>query len=615
MKGLFSGVASAALIAGSIGGGGGGGVGPSAYDEYRYWRLWSPNRVVDNTYHGIGEIELRDTVGGADLTSPASAVASATASSFQVAGTEGHQAFDDLIVNGGAGNYNLWQAAAYNIGRDSWITWDFGVGVTKAIREIRIYPNVDGYARTPNYFLVQGSNDGINFTTVWAFFHEWAALGWQTFTRPDFADGNASKWAIITTAGGIPFGLTGCVAGAASYIEFKDGATTLSTGGAPFSYRDFAGAGNANAFDASDATYWAANDQGCSIIGYTFAAPVEPTDILYRSRDDAVYYAEASKTGFITRSTDGISFEVVSKFGPIEWMDQKQEVTINVLGVLPAQPNPSSAKWRLLVRETTNSAAWVGIQTLEMHATIGGADQCTGGTASASGSTGTSGNAFDGSDATVWQSGSNAVHWIQYEFASAKQVNEIKLKSNAASDAPADFSVQYWDGTVWKTHWREMGVYWGDAVARIFNIAPGIPTAANRWRINLLRTTTDAAWFGVREVEMRATAGGADETHAPPSALGWPISEVLYTTANVLFNNSGADNWGPGSVAKPRWIGYWFVAPVAVNEVVITGAASTTDSPRAFTVDYWNGFMWVEHWRVEETGVWTASQVRTFTKP
>ena len=149
--------------------------------SHRYWRLYHPFSATNGSYMGYGEIELMDD-SGIDLTSPADAAARATASSFQVAGTEAAQAFDDVLTKGGAGDYNWWQTSKAD---NSWIAWDFGEGNEKDISRVRVYSNLDGVDRTLDGARVQYSDDGAIWQTSWVFNGWRSTIGWIDFSRSE----------------------------------------------------------------------------------------------------------------------------------------------------------------------------------------------------------------------------------------------------------------------------------------------------------------------------------------------------------------------------------------------------------------------------------------------
>jgi hypothetical protein len=76
------------------------------------------------------------------------------------AGASAATAFDGII-----GVSNGW-VTAVGAAIPSWLQYDFGAGVTKAIAEIRLFNQVNQYTRPPKDLTVQASNDGISFDTI-----------------------------------------------------------------------------------------------------------------------------------------------------------------------------------------------------------------------------------------------------------------------------------------------------------------------------------------------------------------------------------------------------------------------------------------------------------------
>lgn len=135
--------------------------------------------------------------------------------------------------------------------------------------------------------------------------------------------------------------------------------------------------------------------------------------------------------------------------------------------------------WRVKFFDTTGML-YVGAATIEFRASIGGADLCGSGTASASDVYGSwvAANAFDGSSATRWLSNSfynNTHNWISYDFGLGNEVDVVELVLKSASstgaDAPRTLTLQYSDdGAVW---FGKLHIYnqpaWSAYEQRVFN--------------------------------------------------------------------------------------------------------------------------------------------------
>ncbi len=116
--------------------------------------------------------------------------------------------------------------------------------------------------------------------------------------------------------------------------------------------------------------------------------------------------------------------------------------------------------WALLVTYRSSGGTSAAIAELEMRATAGGADQCTGGTPSGlSHASYPAANAFDNSGSTLWFYGA-AVYpgtRLAYEFAAPVTVTEMHVTlPGAAAPYPGG---TYGPGAVW-VQWSDDGTTW-----------------------------------------------------------------------------------------------------------------------------------------------------------
>lgn len=136
--------------------------------------------------------------------------------------------------------------------------------------------------------------------------------------------------------------------------------------------------------------------------------------------------------------------------------------------------------WRIYVTANNGntSAQKCGIEEVEMRASIGGADQCTGGTPSASSQSAgfEASKAFDDSTATQWICNSSEASppwWLRYQFASAVDVAEVSIiPPTTLTRAPKDFDIQYSDdGSSWTTWLAVTGITdWALHTAKTFSL-------------------------------------------------------------------------------------------------------------------------------------------------
>lgn len=135
--------------------------------------------------------------------------------------------------------------------------------------------------------------------------------------------------------------------------------------------------------------------------------------------------------------------------------------------------------WRVYITASTAGASMlVSAYEVEMRATVGGADQCSGGTASASHEDANAYKLFDNAT-TYWVNGSPSEDtWFQYDFGSGNDaaVAELSITPRYDSQAPEDFSLQYSDnGTDFTDANAWTGVTdWIGGVEKLFEI-PALP--------------------------------------------------------------------------------------------------------------------------------------------
>lgn len=147
--------------------------------------------------------------------------------------------------------------------------------------------------------------------------------------------------------------------------------------------------------------------------------------------------------------------------------------------MLAAAGGSGYTQWRMLNDNYwNNSLQYCGLAEMEMHTAAGGSDVCTGGTASASSiySAGyEAAKAFDDNTSTIWHSAGEANSWLQYTFAAAVNIVEIKITSRPSENsvAPRTMFIQYYDGSTWQTSWT-IGSHdspiaaWGSLETRTF---------------------------------------------------------------------------------------------------------------------------------------------------
>lgn len=127
--------------------------------SYRYWRIFILNNNGDVNYISLNEIELRGSVGGADLTSTTTPVA---ASTFYDGTYDPRYTVDNSL-----GATPTWVSASFAVA-NQWLRYD--LGTPTALAQVAMCFNEPAApGRSPKDLRIEGSNDGTSFTTVKTF--------------------------------------------------------------------------------------------------------------------------------------------------------------------------------------------------------------------------------------------------------------------------------------------------------------------------------------------------------------------------------------------------------------------------------------------------------------
>lgn len=127
--------------------------------SYRFWRIFMLNNNGDPYFLALNEVELRGSVGGADLTSTTTPV---VASSFY-SGTYDPK----YTVDNSLSTTPLWVSTLQSV-TNQWLRYD--LGTPTAIAQVAMcFNDPNGPGRSPKDLRIEGSNDGMTFTTVKAF--------------------------------------------------------------------------------------------------------------------------------------------------------------------------------------------------------------------------------------------------------------------------------------------------------------------------------------------------------------------------------------------------------------------------------------------------------------
>lgn len=140
--------------------------------------------------------------------------------------------------------------------------------------------------------------------------------------------------------------------------------------------------------------------------------------------------------------------------------------------------------WRLNIAANAGSTDFLAIAELELRGSVGGADQCTGGTAiaSASDSTAPVANAFDNDPVTRWSTPHQTLTgWIGYQFASPVDVAEYTIRAHPtnADRSPRDWALEWSDdGVTWTPVETREGQTWTAGQIKAFTVSTSETVAA-----------------------------------------------------------------------------------------------------------------------------------------
>lgn len=155
--------------------------------------------------------------------------------------------------------------------------------------------------------------------------------------------------------------------------------------------------------------------------------------------------------------------------------------------------------WRINVTANDGDTSFLAIAEVEMRATVGGADQCAGGTASASATSAgfEADKAFDNDNTTRWSPPSGTLTgWLRYQFAAPVDVVEFTIRSHPTSGegdrSPRDFTLEWSDdGSAWtvaKSFAEVTG--WAAAETRTFSVTAVPKARVSQVAAEVLRTNT-----------------------------------------------------------------------------------------------------------------------------
>lgn len=279
--------------------------------------------------------------------------------------------------------------------------------------------------------------------------------------------------------------------------------------------------------------------------------------------------------------------------------------------------------WRIFV-SAVNGATQTEICEVELRLAAGGADQCSGGTPTASGAVIGFGatNGFDNSPAASWKTNGTNNVWLKYDFGAGNEKDIAEVAIVAATEgptaAPKNFVIAYSDDdstfTPLVTLTNVTG--WTRGQMRLFNssgeTAYVVPDACRYWRL-VVSATDGGGSARVAEIELREVHGSADQTGSGTALTGTAVLSGQ-VPANA-FDNNESTAWASDNA--PAWLAYDFGSGVAVTvgEIALTSSANTGSSaPKDFEIQRSENWIGWAATSIAWTGItgWSLGQKRYF---
>lgn len=243
---------------------------------HRYWRI-NVTGNLSTAHCDIREIELRTSIGGADVTGSGTASASAEASGY-----EASKAFDDNAST-------LWYFSKTTYALPQWIKYDFGAGNDKDIVEFALTAASSSEMVTD--FALQYSDDNSAWTTLYEIAGEyvWGSTEQKVYSANNTITSNGERagWRINTSAVN-----SGPYVGIAEIqMRLTAGGADQCTGGKAFA-SSIADVSHIPpyAFDDNGSTKWANDGTLPDWIGYRFAAAKTIAELAITARNDVFSY-------------------------------------------------------------------------------------------------------------------------------------------------------------------------------------------------------------------------------------------------------------------------------------------------------------------------------------
>lgn len=208
-----------------------------------------------------------------------------------------------------------------------------------------------------------------------------------------------------------------------------------------------------------------------------------------------------------------------------------------------------------------------------------------------------------------WTSAPNsgATQWAEIDFGIARPVEEVKLYilddgPGQSVRAPVSYTLEYWDGTIWKSIPKQMRTP-ATPIGHRANIVtfPTLPTS----RLRAAFTPLPGGAVGLTEFE----AWGRAALPLPPAPAGDNLARTAKASASFTsqfdrveeindgftVTNGGRNRWTAfDSPNATDWVQLDFGKAVTVGRMAISlwADGGGVRIPKSFSVQYWNGSAW-----------------------
>jgi len=286
--------------------------------------------------------------------------------------------------------------------------------------------------------------------------------------------------------------------------------------------------------------------------------------------------------------------------------------------------------WRvyILAAERSDRAQ---LAEVEMAATPGGANICTGGVASASSESLSqeASNAFDGDVGTNWgaaligspdASAGGWDEWIQYEFPAPVTIREVRLRSHLSilNSAPYAFTIlSSPDGVTWTAHSRYFGeTGWTTSEIRTFAVAEApinLSAAPRIWLLEVLENDGGTGGWGVNEIYLAQTAGGA--SIATGGLVNGTSAFAGTPPANAFDGNTATAYATASGFYLKGFLVYELATGSDLYEwrILNRSGGAASQAPRTFNIkSSVDGYHFTTQLAVVGSSGWSASETRTF---